>query len=221
MSDQPTIAIVGGTGDLGSGLALRWAAAGVPVYVGSRSAERAEAAAEELRKRVPNAPVRAGDNYSAAAAGDIVVISVPFAAQEAIVGSIAEACRGKVVLDVTVPLAEGDPTRPASVPEGSAGERTQKLLGPEARVVAGLHTVAAASLIDLNKSLDVDALICGDDAEAKEVIAKMTRVIGLRPVDCGPLANAQTLERLVPLIIGINKRYRRRHVGIKLTGLPE
>lgn len=219
--NHQTVAIVGATGDLGSGLALRWAAAGIPVYLGSRSADRAMAAAKQLQERLPAAQVRAGTNWEAASAGDVVVLSVPFEAQEGIIRSIASACQGKVVLDVTVPLAPGDPTSPAPVAEGSAGQRAQKLLGEGVRVVAGLHTIAAALLSQLERPLAVDALLCGDDAGAKDVIARLVRLIGLRPIDCGPLANAQTLERLVPLIIGINKRYRRRDVGIRFTGLPD
>lgn len=219
--DVQMVGIVGGTGAWGSGLALRLAAAGVPVFIGSRSADKALAAAQELQQRFPDVQVKGGTNYDAAAAGEVVVISVPFAGQAAITGEIAPACSGKIVLDVTVPLAPGDPTSPAVVAEGSAGQRTQKIMGDGARVVAGLHTIAASVLKDLENPPGVDALLCGDDQEAKQVISQLCKLIGLRPVDCGPLSNSQTLERLVPLIIGINRRYRRRDVGLRLTGLPD
>jgi len=220
----PLVTIVGATGDLGFGLALRLAAADVPVAIGSRDAERAVEAAERVRAALPGADVRGLANPDAAAASDLVVLSVPFASQAATLRSIRAALRpGSVLLDVTVPLATavgGRPTRTLGVPQGSAAQQAQELVPDGVSVVAGLHTVAARHLADLGHAFDEDALLCGDDADAKaRVAALIERIPGLRPVDAGRLEAARIVEQLTALTIGINVRHKVT-AGIRITGLP-
>ncbi|HEX7292454.1 MAG TPA: NADPH-dependent F420 reductase [Conexibacter sp.] len=223
MSVSP-VTIVGATGDLGFGLALRLAHAGVPVVIGSRDAERAAEAAERVRAAVPDADARGLANPEAAAAADLVVLSVPFASQAATLRSIrASIAPGAVLLDVTVPLATavgGRPTRTLGVPQGSAAQQAQELVPDGVRVVAGLHTVAARHLADLDHAFDEDALLCGDDADAKARVAELLRRIpGLRPVDAGRLEIARIVEQLTALTIAINVRHKVT-AGVKIVGLP-
>jgi NADPH-dependent F420 reductase len=219
-----TITIVGATGDLGFGLALRLAQAGVPLTIGSREASRAEEAADRVRATVPDADVRGLANADAVAAtGEIVVLSVPFASQASTLRSIRDAWRaGSVLLDVTVPLATavgGRPTRTLGVPQGSAAQQAQELVPDGVAVVAGLHTVAAKHLADLDHRFDEDVLLCGDAAAAKEQVAELLRRIpGLRPVDAGRLELARIVEQLTALTISINIRHKVT-AGVKITGL--
>ncbi|HXE45920.1 MAG TPA: NADPH-dependent F420 reductase [Conexibacter sp.] len=219
------VTIVGATGDLGFGLALRLAhAGGVPIVIGSRDAARAAEAAERVRAAVPGAEVRGAENAEAAAASDLVVLSVPFASQASTLRSIRDALRpGTLLLDVTVPLATavgGRPTRTLGVPQGSAAQQAQELVPDGVTVVAGLHTVAARHLADLDHRFDEDALICGDDAAAKERVAELIRRIpGLRPVDAGRLELARIVEQLTALTISINVRHKVT-AGIRIVGLP-
>lgn len=220
---HPPVAIIGGTGELGLGLARRWAAAGLEIIVGSREAARAREAAAATAALTGSTAVTGLTNAEAVARAEIVVLAVPAAAQAAVVREIAAAAAGKIVVDATVPLAPEDPTRPAPPPEGSAAERARRILEEAggAAVVSGFHTVPARLLQDLDRDLAMDVLLCGDDEAAKAQVARLARRIGLRPVDCGPLAQAAILESLTPLIIGVGKRYRRRHVGLAFTGLPD
>jgi 8-hydroxy-5-deazaflavin:NADPH oxidoreductase len=219
-----SVTIVGATGDLGFGLAIRLAQAGVPVVIGSRDAGRAAEAAERVREAVPQADVRGLANADAAAASEIVVLSVPFASQAFTLRSIRDALRpGALLLDVTVPLAAavgGRPTRTLLVPQGSAAQQAQELVPDGVTVVSGLHTVAAKHLADLDHPLDEDVLIAGDDRDAKaRVAALLKRVPGLRPIDAGRLESARITEQITALTIGINIRHKAT-TGIKLTGLP-
>lgn len=212
------IAIIGGTGKLGYGLALRFAAAGHDVTIGSRSQERAESAAGAANEVLGRLALAAAEYAAAAQIGEIVILAVPFEAQEATALAIRDAAAGKVVVDATIPLAAGDPTRVEMPPEGSAAERTQRLL-PRSPVVAAFHHVGAKALTRLDHPVEADLLICGDDQGAKAAVAPLAEALGTRAIDCGPLRQAQVLERLTPLLIGINIRYKRRHAGIKLTGV--
>jgi len=218
------VTIVGATGDLGFGLALRLAHAGVPVVVGSRDAERAAEAAERVGAAVAGADARGLANPEAAAASDLVVLSVPFASQAATLRSIRGELRsGTVLLDVTVPLATavgGRPTRTLGVPQGSAAQQAQELVPDGVAVVAGLHTVAARHLADLGHAFDEDALLCGNDSDAKARVTELLRRIpGLRPVDAGRLEMARIVEQLTALTIAINMRHKVT-AGIRITGLP-
>jgi NADPH-dependent F420 reductase len=218
------VTIVGATGDLGFGLALRLAAAGVPIVIGSRDAGRAAEAAERVTAVVPGADVRGLANPEAVAASEIVVLSVPFASQASTLRSVGDALRpGTLLLDVTVPLAAavgGRPTRVLSVWQGSAAQQAQELVPDGVTVVSGLHTVAAKHLAELEHTLDEDVLIAGDDSDAKARIAELIRQIpGLRPIDAGRLEMARITEQITALTIGINIRHKAT-AGIKLTGLP-
>ena len=218
------VTIVGATGDLGFGLALRLAQAGVPVVIGSRDAARAAEAAERVRAAVPGADVRGLANPDAAAAADLVVLSVPFASQASTLRSIRDALKpGTLLLDVTVPLAAavgGRPTRTLIVPQGSAAQQAQELVPDGVTVVSGLHTVAAKHLAEIEHPLDEDVLIAGDDRGAKARVAALIQQIpGLRPIDAGRLEMARITEQVTALTIGINIRHEAT-AGIKLTGLP-
>ena len=218
------VTIVGATGDLGFGLALRLAQAGTPVVIGSRDADRAAEAAERVLAAVPGADARGLANPDAAAASDIVVLSVPFASQASTLRSIRDALQpGQLLLDVTVPLAAavgGRATRTLGVPQGSAAQQAQELVPAGVTVVSALHTVAAKHLADVDHALDEDVLVCGDDREAKaRIAALLKRIPGLRPIDAGRLETARIVEQITALTIGINIRHKAT-AGIRLTGLP-
>jgi 8-hydroxy-5-deazaflavin:NADPH oxidoreductase len=224
MSDAlAPVAVVGGTGDLGFGLVLRLAAAQIPVVIGSREAARAEEAAERVRAALPGAVVRGLANPEAAGAAELVVLSVPFASQAATLRSIRDALRaGTVLLDVTVPLATavgGRPTRTLIVPQGSAAQQAQELVPEGVTVVAGLHTVAARHLADLDHVFDEDVLLCGDDRAATAQVAELiARIPGLRPVDAGRLELARIVEQLTALTISINVRHKVT-AGLRIVGI--
>jgi NADPH-dependent F420 reductase len=217
------VTIVGATGDLGFGLALRLARAGVPVTVGSRDAARAAEAAERIRSLVPGAQVSGAVNPDAVAEAELIVLSVPFASQAMTLKSIAESLSAdQVLLDVTVPLAAavgGRATRVLSVWQGSAAQQARELVPPDVPVVSGFHTVAAAHLADLDHAFDEDVLLCGDDRAATARVAALVRLVpGLRPVDAGRLEMARITEQLTALTIGINIRHK-TIAGIRITGL--
>ena len=217
MSDLPVIAIVGGTGAEGSGLAIRWARAGYRVILGSRSAERAAGKAAEL---AGHGPVEGAANADAAAAADIVVVTVPFAAQRQTMTDIADAARGKIVIDVTVPLVPPRVARVQLPPEGSAAAIAQQILGEETPVVSAFQNVAADHLADPGYELDCDVLVCGDSKEARAQAVTLIEAAGLRGIEAGPLANAVAAEALTSVLIWINRRYDSPGSGIRITGLP-
>lgn len=225
MADLPTIPIVGGTGALGAGLAERWARAGAPIAIGSRSEERAEEAAEKLREKVPGAQVEGLLNEEAARAAEIVFLTVPFRAQSENLNNLREALRpGQILVDCTVPLAaavSGKATRSLGVWQGSAAQQAQEMVPKGVTVVAALHTVGAPTLADPDAALDEDVLVCGDRKADKARVARLIELIGgLRAVNAGPLEMARIVEQLTPLLISVNVRYK-AHAGIKLTGLPD
>jgi NADPH-dependent F420 reductase len=219
------VPIVGATGALGFGLALRLAHAGVPVVIGSRRLESAEEAAEKLRARAPDADVQGLQNADAARCGPLVILSVPFRAQSENLTNLKDVLEeGQILVDATVPLAaavSGKATRLLGVPQGSAAEQAAEMAPKGVRVVSAFHTVSAAELGDLDVQLDEDVLIAGDDREAKRELAELVlKIEGLRPVDCGRLEMARLIEGLTPLLISVNVRHK-AHAGVKLTGLPE
>ena len=217
MSDLPVIAIVGGTGAEGRGLAIRWARAGYRVILGSRSAERAAGKAAEL---AGHGPVEGAANADATAEADIVVVTVPFAAQRQTVTEIADAARGKIVIDVTVPLVPPRVARVQLPPEGSAAAIAQQILGEATRVVSAFQNVAADHLADPGYELDCDVLVCGDSKEARGEAVTLIEAAGLRGIEAGPLANAVAAEALTSVLIWINRRYDSPGSGIRITGLP-
>jgi NADPH-dependent F420 reductase len=223
--DAGTVAVLGGTGQLGFGLAVRLLRAGVPVILGSRDAGRAHEAAARAAAAVPGGVVSGTDNAAAvAAAGRIVVLAVPYASQAATLKGVADALReDQVLLDATVPLGPavgGRPTTLVGVWQGSAAQAAQSLVPKGVRVVSGLHTLSGASLEDLDDPLDQDTLICGDRKADKELVATLlSRIAGLRVVDAGRLEMSRIVEGLTPLIIGINIR-NKAHAGVRITGRP-
>jgi 8-hydroxy-5-deazaflavin:NADPH oxidoreductase len=225
LAELEPIPIVGGTGALGAGLALRWAKADRRVVIGSRSAERAEEAAAKLRDAVPGAEVEGMLNEDAARRAEILFLTVPFRAQSENLNNLREALRpGQILVDCTVPLAaavSGKATRSLGVWQGSAAQQAQEMVPDGVTVIAALHTVGAPSLADPAAALDEDVLICGDRKADKARVARLIELIGgLRAVNAGPLETARIVEQLTPLLISVNVRYK-AHAGIKLTGLPE
>ncbi len=219
---RPTLAVIGGTGAEGSGLVVRWAAAGYPVIIGSRSNEKAATVAAELSADLPpgSAPITGDENGAAAAAGDVIVLSVPYAAQEGTIAQIAAASQGKVVVTVGVPLKPPKVStvwRPAG---GSAAEEAQTQLGEGVRVVAAFQNVSAAHLKDLSHEVECDILITGDDKEAKATAMQLAGAAGMFGVDAGPLANASVVEGMTALLIGVNMRNKIKSSGIRITGIP-
>jgi NADPH-dependent F420 reductase len=218
------VTIVGATGALGYGLALRLGRAGVAVTIGSRDAGRAREAAERASAAVPEGKFSGAENAEAVAGADFVVLSVPFRSQSETLTNIKESLEaGQLLVDATVPLAaavSGKATRLLGVWQGSAAQQAQEMVPDGVRVVSALHTVSASLLADLGHALDEDVLVCGDrKADKREAAELIEQVDGLRAVDCGRLEMARITESLTPLIISMNVRYKSR-AGIRVTGLP-
>jgi 8-hydroxy-5-deazaflavin:NADPH oxidoreductase len=219
------VPIVGGTGALGFGLAVRLARAGVPVVIGSRRPESAEEAAEKARERLPNSVIEGAENADAATRGEIVFLTVPFRAQSENLTNLRNALlEGQILVDATVPLAaavSGKATRLLGVPQGSAAQQAQEMVPDGVTVVSALHTVAGHALADLDHALDEDVLVCGDAREPKRRVAELIdRIDGLRSVNAGALETARLVEGLTPLLISVNSR-NKVTAGIRLTGLDE
>jgi NADPH-dependent F420 reductase len=212
------IAILGGTGKEGAGLALRWAQAGHSIIIGSRDAERARAKAAELRERSNRLPIIGHTNLEAAELGEVVVLALPALGLSATLPEVREATRGKVVVSTVVPLTFGGPRLFTPPPQGSAAEEVQELL-PEARVVAAFHHIAAHELAETDHEIECDLLVCGGDAAAKDVVSTLGVSLGLRVIDVGPLTNAGPVEGITALLATINRRYKLKNSGIKITGL--
>ncbi len=217
------VSIIGATGDLGFGLAVRWAGAGVPVVIGSRDAGRAHEAAQRVLAAVPGAGVDGAENAAAAGASETVVMSVPFAGQAGTYKAIAAALRpGQLVIDATVPLAPaigGKPTRIVGVWQGSAAQQVAEIVPDGVDIVSALHTVSASKLTDLGHALDEDVLVCGDRKDPKAAaIALIGRIEGLRAIDCGRLELSRITESLTALMISVNIKHK-THSGIRITGL--
>jgi hypothetical protein len=215
--DRPVIAVVGGTGKLGTGLARRLAKAGYVLVIGSREAGRAEQAALALAQDT-GGQVTGQANRAAAGAGDIVIVTVPFTNQKAILEDIGPVVRGKIVIDTTVPLMPPKVARVQLPPEGSAAQIARTVLGEDVRLVAAFHNVAAHKLIQ-DVAIDCDVLVFGDEVAAREAAIELATAMELRGVHAGPLANAAAAEALTSVLVGINKRYKADGAGIRITGL--
>jgi 8-hydroxy-5-deazaflavin:NADPH oxidoreductase len=218
------IPIIGGTGALGYGLAVRLARAGQTIVIGSRKPERAEEAAAKLRDAVPGAEIEGLPNDEAAQRGPIVFLTVPFRAQSETLTNLKEAlAEGQLLVDCTVPLAaaiSGKATRTVGVWQGSAAQQAQEMAPDGVTVLSALHTVSAPVLAG-DEPLDEDVLICGDKKADKSRAAAVIELIdGLRAVNAGPLEQARIVEPLTAMLIGINGRYK-THAGIRITGLPD
>ena len=217
-TERPSIAIVGGTGLLGSGLARRLAAAGYPLLIGSRTADKAEAAAAQLA--CAGATVRGANNAEAAKGGALVIVTVPWQSQAGILDEIRPHVAGKLVIDTTVPLVPPKVARVQLPAEQSAALAAQQRLGPGVRVAAAFHTVAAHKL-QRDEPIDADVLVFGDDAKDRETVIGLAQAIGLRGVHAGPLVNAVAAEALTSVLIGINRAYKVDGAGIRITGIGE
>jgi len=220
MQKKFPIAILGGTGQVGSALALRWAKAGHCIIVGSRNAAKAEATAQQIKQTLVSAEVSGAGNKKAAQAAEVVVLTVPYAAQRATVDEVREALTGKILVDTTVPLVPPKIARVQLPPEGSAVAAIQKLLGESVRVVSAFQNVSALHLKDFAHDADCDVLICGDDVAARDVVVGLAADIGLRGVHAGPIVNSAATEALTSVLISINLRYKIAGAGIRITGLP-
>ncbi|PJK29596.1 NADPH-dependent F420 reductase [Minwuia thermotolerans] len=221
MADRkPGIAVIGGSGDLGSGLALRWARAGYPVIIGSRTEEKAVAAAENIRERIPGAEASGMENSAAAAAGEIVVMTVPFSNHRPTLEAVRDAVQGKIFVDVTVPLVPPKVSRVQMPPEGSAGKLAQEILGPEVQVVSAFQNVAADHLADLEHDPDCDVLVAGNAVAAREQVIELVEACGMKGWHVGPIDNAAVAEALTSVLIFMNKRYKSPGAGIRITNIP-
>jgi NADPH-dependent F420 reductase len=219
------VCIIGASGALGFGLALRLGRTGVPIVIGSRDAERAAETVARAQAAVPEGTFTGYDNAQAVTQAEAVILSVPFRNQSETLTNLKGALRaGQLLIDATVPLAaavSGKATRMLGVWQGSAAQQAQEMAGEGVRVVSALHTVSAASLSDLGHELAEDVLVCGDSrADKREAAALIERIDGLRCVDCGRLEMARIAESLTALLIAVNSRYK-AHAGVRLTGLPE
>ena len=215
------IAILGGTGKQGSGLALRWARAGYKVIIGSRSAEKAMRVAAELRDASGRDQFRGMSNAEAAHHVSVAVLTVPYNAHQATLSGLKDALQGKILVDVTVPLQPPQVTR-VYVPEaGPAAVQAQEILGAGVRVVSALQNVSEHSLRNPDEIIDCDVLVCGDDTAAKARVIDLVKALGpeLRAFDAGPLSNAVVAESLTSILIGLGRQYKRLRVGLRITGL--
>lgn len=218
MSKQ-SVAILGGSGAEGGGLALRIAAAGYKVIIGSRESSRAQEAAKKILERLPNATVYGADNQSAAGQGEIVILAVPFAAQRSTLESVRHQLRGKILIDVTVPLMPPKVSQVQLPEEDSAVVGAQKFLGENVKVVSAFQNVSAHQLEHLGQPVDCDVLVCGDDKEAREVVVRLARDAGMVAWHGGVLANSVAAEALTSVLIFMNRRYKVPGAGIRITGL--
>jgi 8-hydroxy-5-deazaflavin:NADPH oxidoreductase len=229
--DEEKISIIGGTGDLGFGLALRWVRAGVQVIIGSRDEGKAKEAAQRvkdtLKANEPTEPVGHSiiglENSQAAAKASIVVLAVPISAQVGILKSIRGSLQHAILVDTTVPLAAalgGKPTRLLGIWQGSAAAQAREFVPSTTPVLAAFHNVSAEALQDLSVTPECDILVCGDDESAKQTLFPLVKLIpGLRPIDAGPLEMSRIVESITALLISVNRRYRVHHCGIRITGL--
>jgi hypothetical protein len=216
-----TIAVIGGTGPEGTGLALRWARAGYRVIVGSRSADKAAAHAQSLVDRLGGHGVLSGmANLDAARTGDLVVLTVPFEAHRAMLEELRPALAGKVLVDVTVPLVPPRVTVVQMPPAGSAGAEAQAALGAGVSVVSAFQNVSKDHLADEEKPIDCDVLVCGNNPAARDQVLKLAEAAGMRGWDAGSIENAAVAEGLTSILIGINKQYKVRGAGIRIVGVP-
>lgn len=215
------IAILGGTGPQGKGLALRFAAAGIDVALGSRDGERAAEIAAELNQQqtgVTGVISGADNNAATAAADEIVILAVPFAAHNATLEAIKGELSNKILVDIVVPLADGDPKAVAMPPEGSATEAAQALLGDDIPVVGALHNVSAATLNKLDHAINCDILVCGNDLAAKEKVIALINSLDVQAYNAGPAVNARCIEAITPILIRLNisKKVPFSHAGVKI-----
>ena len=213
------ITILGGTGPEGSGLGLRWAATGHEVIIGSRLTEKGERIAAELKSEYPGGKITGTDNLTAAQAADLVVLTVPYEAQEPTLAHVKDALAGKLLITVVAPTRKPK-ARVWRLPSGlSAAEEAQQLVGDDTHVVAAMQNIGAHNLRDLDYQLDCDVLVCGDYKDDKELAIKLCADAGFRGINAGALQNASVVEGLTSILIGINMRNKVKDSGIRITGI--
>ena len=217
MENQFTVAIVGGTGNLGAGLAVRLGAPGVKIIIGSRDAEKAKKAVETLKPNLRGGEIEGMTNQAAVKGADFVVIAVPYEGHAQMVTDLKGQLAGKTVIDTVVPLNKGKSFVP---PAGSALQEAQQILGVEAPVVGALHNISAVDLGDVDSPLG-DVLVCGDNSEAKQRVMEIIKLIGARAFDGGPAGNAYVIEGLTGVIISLNRKYKSKHGSIKIVGIGD
>ena len=217
MGEETTIAIVGGTGNLGKALALRLLAPGVRVIIGSRDPEKARSVVESLKTSPSQGTIEGKSNRDAIQEAEFIVIAVPYEGHAQIVRELKGHTTGKVVIDAVVPLNKGKPFVP---PAGSALLEAQEILAHEAPVVGALHNISAVDLQKPDAPLG-DVLVCGDDDGAKQRVMEIIRRIGARAFDAGPAANAYIIEGLTGVLIHLNRKYKSKHAGVKITGIGQ
>jgi 8-hydroxy-5-deazaflavin:NADPH oxidoreductase len=213
------IAVIGGTGAEGSGLALRLAKAGHRVVIGSRDPAKAKLIAAELQQKIAGTAIAGDRNDAAAAAAEIVILTVPYAAQRAAVEEIRGALAGKILVDATAPLMPPRVNRVQLPAGGSAVAAMQSLLGDTTRVVSAFQNVSAEKLRQLDHPVDCDVLVCADDAAARQAVIDLMASMGLRGIDAGPLCNSAAAEALTSVLIWINRKYKVPGAGIRITGI--
>jgi 8-hydroxy-5-deazaflavin:NADPH oxidoreductase len=213
--DNLNIAIVGGTGNLGSALALRLGAPGVKVVIGSRDAQKAQTVVETLKPKMPAGELQGTTNQQAVKDANFVVIAVPYEGQAQMIQDLKGQVAGKIIIDAVVPLRKAKPFVP---PAGSALQEAQQILGDEAPVIGALHNISAVDLGDVESSLG-DVLVCGDDADAKQKVMEIISRIGARAFDGGPASNAYVIEGITGVIIYLNRKYKSKHGSIQITGI--
>lgn len=217
MEKEMTITIVGGTGNLGSALALRLAAPGVKITIGSRDPEKAKRVVESLKKIAADADIVGQGNQEAVQEAEVVVIAVPYEGHAKIVAALKGQLSGKTVIDAVVPLKKGKPFVPAA---GSAVMEAQEILGGEAPVIGALHNISAVDLQESHASLG-DVMVCGDNDEAKQKVMEIIRRLGARAFDAGPATNAYVIEGLTGVLIYLNRKYKSKHGSVRVTGIGE
>jgi 8-hydroxy-5-deazaflavin:NADPH oxidoreductase len=215
------LAILGGSGNEGSGLALRFGHAGYPVVLGSRSPEKAAEVCAALNRQLGREAITFADNRAAAEAAEIVLMTVPYSAQAATVESVRQQLTGKILVDATVPLRPPKVARVQLPPGGSAVAEMQRVLGEQVRVVSAFQNVSAEHLKDLDHVIDCDVLVCGDDVAAREVVIGLAKAIKMRAWHAGAIANSAVAEALTSVLISINSRYKISGAGIRITGLDD
>lgn len=219
------IGVIGGTGGQGLGIAVRFAQVGEDVIIGSRSADKAQAAADKAKSILNSSvSIRGAENADVAEEADILILTVPLPAQKSTLLSIKEGAAGKPLLDATGPLEAtigGSPTKYISLPDGSAAQRSQTIL-PTAKVICAFNNISEHCLMAIDNEIDCDCLICGNDEEAKSLVTPVIEKIpGVRVIDCGSLERACIIEKITPLLIGLNIRNRSQFGGIRITGLDK
>ncbi|MAS33242.1 MAG: NADPH-dependent F420 reductase [Anaerolineaceae bacterium] len=213
------VAVLGGTGKEGSGLSMRLARGGYQVIVGSRDAQRAADRAAEMNKELDGDYLTGMENSAAAAAADIVILSVPYSAHEPTLTSVKDALKGKVLVDITVPLQPPKVRRVHLPPGKAAALEAQAMLGDDVRVVAAFQNVSHEQIGELDSEVDCDVLVCGDDPSARDEVIQLIQAAGMRGIHAGPLDNAIAVEALTPVLLFINNKYGIKASGIRITGI--